>query len=114
MIMHISTVTTSTVCTCVKVMYGQHTTCIYNVHVVTCSSTPTTKLLPTPMTSIGHITDWQKAFSQLENLVHVQQEEIMSLHQMIEQLEKRLEPLEAKGELCDVNIQPVVLSLQIH
>ena len=65
-------------------------------------------------TSMGGITDWQKAFSQLENLVHVQQEEIMSLHQMIEQLEKRLEPLEAKGELCDVKIQPVVLSLQIH
>ena len=49
-------------------------------------------------TSMGGITDWQKAFSQLENIVNVQQKEIMSLHQMIEQLEKRLEPLEAKGE----------------
>ena len=50
-------------------------------------------------TSIGGITDWQKAFSQLENKVKASQEEIKSLHQMIEQLEKRLEPLEAKGTL---------------
>ena len=35
-------------------------------------------------TSIGGITDWQKAFSQLESKV--------------KQLEKRLEPLEAKGK----------------
>ena len=50
-------------------------------------------------TSIGGITDWEKAFSQLENKVKVSQEEIKSLHQKIEQLEKRLEPLAVKGEL---------------
>ena len=62
-------------------------------------------------TSIGGITDWQKAFSQLENKVMVQQEEINSLHQIIEQLEKRLEQLEVKGELSEVQIQPVVPTL---
>ena len=45
-------------------------------------------------TSMGGITDCQKALSQLENKVNMQQEEIMSLHQMMEQLEKRLEQLE--------------------
>ena len=49
-------------------------------------------------TSMGGITDWQMSLSQLENIVNVQQNEIKSLHQMIEQLEKRLEPLEEKGE----------------
>ena len=49
-------------------------------------------------TSMGGITDWQKAFSQLENKVMVQQEEIKSLHHLVEQLEKRLEPLEEKGD----------------
>ena len=49
-------------------------------------------------TSMGGITEWQKAFSQLENKVKVSQEEIKSLHQIIEQLEKRLELLEGKDE----------------
>ena len=49
-------------------------------------------------TSMGGITDMKKAFSQLENKVKVQQEEIKSLYQLIEQLEKRLKPLEVKGE----------------
>ena len=48
-------------------------------------------------TSMGGVTDWQKAISLLENVVNVQQEEIKSLHQMMEQLEKRLQPLEVKG-----------------
>ena len=49
-------------------------------------------------TSIGGITDWQKAFSQLENKV--------------KQLEKRLEPLEAKGILFGkVRIQLAVPTL---
>ena len=50
-------------------------------------------------TSMGGITNLQKAFSQLENKVNVQQEEIKSLHNLVEQLEKRLEPLEEKGEI---------------
>ena len=57
-------------------------------------------------TSMGGIPDWEKAFSQLENKVMVQEEEIKSLHQIIEQLEKRLEQLEVKGELSEVQIQP--------
>ena len=57
-------------------------------------------------TSIGGTTDWEKAFSQLENKVMVQQEEIKSLHQIIDQLEKRLEQLEVKGEFVEVQIQP--------
>ena len=51
---------------------------------------------------MGGITDWQKTLSQLETKVNVQQEEIKSLHQIIEQLEKRLEQLEAKGEFDEV------------
>ena len=39
-------------------------------------------------TSMGSITDWQKAFSQLENKVNVQQEKIKLLHQMMEQFHK--------------------------
>ena len=58
-------------------------------------------------TSMGGITDLQKAFSQLENKVNVQQEEIKSLHQMLEQLEKRLQHFEAKGEFNEVQIQSV-------
>ena len=50
-------------------------------------------------TSMGGITDLQKAFSQLENKVNVQQEEIKLLHNLVEQLEKKLEPLEEKGEI---------------
>ena len=57
-------------------------------------------------TSMGGTTDWQKAFSQLENKVMEQQEEIKSLHQIIEHLEKRLEQLEVKGEFNEVQIQP--------
>ena len=49
-------------------------------------------------TCMGDITYLEKAFSQLENKVNVQQEEIKSLHKMVEQLEKRLEPLEDKGD----------------
>ena len=49
-------------------------------------------------TSMGGITNLQKAFSQLEDKVNVQQEEIKLLHNLVEQLEKRLEPLEEKGE----------------
>ena len=50
-------------------------------------------------TSMGGITNLQKAFSELENKVNVQQEEIKLLHNLVEQLEKRLEPLEEKGEI---------------
>ena len=50
-------------------------------------------------TSMGGITNLQKAFSQLEDRVNVQQEEIKLLHNLVEQLEKRLEPLEEKGEI---------------
>ena len=62
-------------------------------------------------TCMGGITDWQKAFSQLENKVKAQQEEINSLHQMMEQLGKRLESLETKGEFVEVQIQPAVPTL---
>ena len=50
-------------------------------------------------TSMGVIIDWQKAFSHLENKVTEQQEEIKSLHQIIQQLEKRLQILEVKSEI---------------
>ena len=62
-------------------------------------------------TSMGVITDLQKAFSQLENKVNVQEEEIKSLYWLIEQLEKRLEPLETNGEFGEVQIQPAVPTL---
>ena len=62
-------------------------------------------------TSMGGIIDLQKAFSQLENKVRVSQEEIKSLHQIIEQLETRLEQLEVKGEFGEVEIQPEVPTL---
>ena len=48
-------------------------------------------------TSIGGITEWQKAFSELENKV--------------KQLEKRLEPLEAKGEFGLSSISSPCFSL---
>ena len=64
-------------------------------------------------TSMGVITDLQKAFSELENKVNVQQEEIKSLYWLIEQLEKRLEPLEMNGEFGEVQIQPAVPILHI-
>ena len=58
--------------------------------------------------SMGGTTDWQKAFSQLENKVKVSQEEMKSLHQIIKQLEKRLEQLEARDEFGEVQIHPSV------
>ena len=58
-------------------------------------------------TSMGIITDLQKSFSELENKVKVSREEIKS-HQIIEQLEKRVEQLEVKGEFVEVQIQPAV------
>ena len=51
-------------------------------------------------TCIGGITDWQKAFSQLENKV--------------KQLEKRLEPLEAKGEFGSSSISSPCFSHMTH
>ena len=62
-------------------------------------------------TSMGGITDWEKEFSQLENKVKDSQVEIKSLHQIIQQLEKRLEQLEANGEFGEVQIQPAVPTL---
>ena len=59
-------------------------------------------------TSMGGVTDFQKTFSQLENKVKVSQEEIKSLHQIIEQLEKRLELLEGKDEFSEFQIHPSV------
>ena len=56
--------------------------------------------------SMASIPDWPKTFSQLENKVNMQQEEMKALHQIIEQLEKRLEILEAKGEFSEVQLQP--------
>ena len=63
-------------------------------------------LLCVMTTSMGGLSDWQKAFSQLENKVKVSQEEIKSLHQIIEQLEKRLELLERKDEFGEFQIHP--------
>ena len=63
-------------------------------------------------TSMGVITDLQKSFSQLDNKVKVSQEEIKSLHQITEQMGKRLEQLEVKGEFVEVQIQPAVPTLQ--
>ena len=52
-------------------------------------------------TSIGGIADFQKAFSELQNEVkeirQQSQDRTKSLHQKIEQLERRLEPLATKG-----------------
>ena len=62
-------------------------------------------------TSMGGITDWEKEFSQLENKVKDSQEEMKSLHQIIQHLEKRLQILEEKGEFGEVRIQPAVLTL---
>ena len=60
-------------------------------------------------TSMGGITDWQKAFSQLQNKVKVSQEEIESLHQIIVQLEKRLDQLEGKDEFGKFQIHSAFL-----
>ena len=65
-------------------------------------------------TSIGRITDFQKAFSELENKVKVSQEEIKSLHKKIEHLEKRLDPLEAIGEFVEVQIVSAFPTLQSY
>ena len=62
-------------------------------------------------TSMGGITDLHKTVSELETKVKVSQEEIKSLHQLVEQLEKRLQPLEVKGEFGEVQIQPMVPTL---
>ena len=59
-------------------------------------------------TSMGGITDWEKEFSQLENKVKDSQEEMKSLHQIIQHLEERLLILEEKGEFGEVQIQPAV------
>ena len=48
-------------------------------------------------TSMAGIPDWRNELSQLEKKVEIQQEEIKSLHQIIEQVEKRLKQLEVKG-----------------
>ena len=56
----------------------------------------------------GGITDWEKELSQLENKVKNSQEEMKSLHQIIQHLEKRLQIVESKGEFGEVQIQPVV------
>ena len=50
--------------------------------------------------SLSGITDFEKRISQLEIQVKESQEQIKSLHWVIEHLEKRLRQLEAKGE-CD-------------
>ena len=50
----------------------------------------------------GSITNWQQEFLQLEDKVKDSQVEIKSLHQIIQQLEKRLEQLEANGEFDEV------------
>ena len=55
-------------------------------------------------TSMGGITDLEKEFSQLENKVKDSQEDIKSLHQIIQHLEKRLQILEANGEFGEVQI----------
>ena len=60
-------------------------------------------------TSMGGITDWEKEFSQLENKVKDSKEEIKSLQQIIQHLEKRLQILEEKGEFGGV--QPAVNTL---
>ena len=57
---------------------------------------------------MGGIADWEKEVSQLENIVKNSQEEMKSLHQIIQNLEKRLQILEAKGEFGEVQIQPAV------
>ena len=53
-------------------------------------------------TSMGGNTDCGIEFSQLENKLNVQEEEIKSLHQMIKLMEMRIEQLEAKGEFVEV------------
>ena len=63
--------------------------------------------------TIGEITDFQKAFLELQNevkeLKQQSQEEIGSLHLKIERLEKKLEPLHAKGELSETQFKPALI-----
>ena len=61
-------------------------------------------------TTMGGITDLHKTVSELENKVKVSQEEIKSLHQLTEQLEKRLQQLEVKGEISEAQTQPAILT----
>ena len=65
-------------------------------------------------TSMGGITDWEKEFSQLENKVKDSQEEMKSLHQIIQHLEERLLILEEKGEFDEVQIPPAVPILHAY
>ena len=66
-------------------------------------------------TSMGGITsiDLHKTVSELETKVKVSQEEIKSLHQLTERLEKRLQQLEVKGEFGEVQIQSGVPILHV-
>ena len=63
-------------------------------------------------TSMGGITDLHKTVSELENKVKVSQEEIKSLHQLVELLEKRLQQLEVKGEFGGLKYS--LWSLTLH
>ena len=65
-------------------------------------------------TSMGGITELHKGISELLNKVKVSQEEIKSFHYLIEQLEKRLQQLEVKGEFSEVQIQPVLPIATLH
>ena len=60
---------------------------------------------------MGGITDWEKEFSQLENKVKDSQKEMMSLHQIIQHLEKRLQILEEKGRFGEIQIETAVPTL---
>ena len=53
-------------------------------------------------TSMGGITDFEKKISRLENKVKDSQEEMNSLKQIIQKLEKRLQILEENGEFDEV------------
>ena len=64
-------------------------------------------------TSMGVNTDWQKELSQLKHKVKDSQKEIKSLHQIIQQLEERLQILEAKGEFDEVKMQSAVFFVPV-
>ena len=59
-------------------------------------------------TSMGGIIDFEKKISRLENKVKDSQKDMKSLQLIIQQLEKRLQILEVKGELGEIQIQPAV------
>ena len=65
-------------------------------------------------TCMGGITDFEKKISQLENKVKDSQEEMKLLHQIIQQLEKRLQILEVNGEFGKVRIQPAPVGPTLH